>query len=130
MSGDGTPVKIDFGVPSYAIGKTLDNLKFAADGEKDEHTNGYPEMARVADEEGFPEIAAVFRAIAEVEKAHETRYRILARQLETGTIFKRDREVNWKCRNCGYIFKGKEAPAECPACGHEQGWYEMQEALE
>ena len=130
MNGDGSPVPVQLGIPSYGVGTTLENLKFAASGEHEEHTDIYPKFAKIADEEGFKEIAAVFRAISEVEKAHEHRYRILAHQVETGTVFKRSREVTWKCRNCGYVFKGREAPKECPACGHPQSFFEMQEVLE
>ena len=130
MKGDGSPVHVQFSVPAISIGKTLENLKAAADGELEEHSQLYPHMAAIAEQEGFDEIARVFRAIADVERHHEQRFRILARQVETGTVFKRDREVNWKCRNCGYVFRGTEAPKECPACGHEQGWYEIQEVLE
>lgn len=127
---EGEPLPITFQVPSYTVGSTLENLKFAANGELEEHSIGYPKMAQIADEEGFKEIATVFRAIAEVEKAHEDRFRILAKQVEEGTVFKRNRAVTWKCRNCGYIFKGTEAPQECPSCGHAQSFFEVQEVLE
>jgi rubrerythrin len=130
LKGGSPAVKIELEIPSFAKGSTLDNLKFAAGGEHDEATEAYPKFAAQAEQEGFPEIAATFRAIAEVEAAHEARYRILARQVETGTVFKREREVVWKCRNCGYVSRGLEPPEECPACGHERAFYEIQEVLE
>lgn len=130
MKGDGTPVHVQFSVPAVSIGTTLENLKASAEGELEEHSQAYPHMAAIAEQEGFDEIARIFRAIASVEREHEQRFRILAKQVETGTVFKRDREVSWKCRNCGYVSRGTEAPIECPACGHEQGFYEIQEVLE
>ncbi len=130
MGGKGGPVRIQLDVLAYGVGDTLANLKFAADGELEEHSEIYPHMAAIAEEEGFTEVARVYRAVAEVERAHEKRFRILAKQVEANTVWKRDREVNWKCRNCGYVFVGNEAPAKCPACGHPQGWYEIQEVLE
>ncbi len=130
MGGDGSAVHVQLDVSSYGVGDTLSNLKFAADGELDEHSQIYPHMAAIAEEEGFTEVARVYRAVAEVERAHEKRFRILAKQVEANTVWKRDREVSWKCRNCGYVFVGNEAPTECPACGHPQGWYEIQEVLE
>jgi rubrerythrin len=130
MAGDGAPVHVQCAVPGIAIKKTADNLRAAAEGEYEEHSQSYPHMAAIAEQEGFDEIAKAFRAIACVEREHEQRFRILLRQVEEGTVFKRDREVAWKCRNCGYVHRGLEAPTECPACGHEQGWYEIKEVLE
>jgi rubrerythrin len=130
LKGGSPSVPITVEVPTHTIGSTLENLQFAASGEHDEATAAYPTFAAEAEQEGFAEIAATFRAIAEIEAAHEARYAVLAKQVETGTVFKRDREVTWKCRNCGYIQKGFEAPKECPACGHGQGFYEVQEVLE
>lgn len=130
MKGDGSAVHVQFAVPAFSIQKTLENLKAAADGELEEHSALYPHMAAIAEQEGFDDIAKVFRNIASVEREHEMRYRILAKQVEEGTVFKRDREVAWKCRNCGYVFRGFEAPEECPACGHPQSFYEIQEVLE
>jgi rubrerythrin len=98
--------------------------------ERGEHRAAYPEFAAIADQGRFPAIIAEFRATAEVETAHERRYRILARQVEAGVVFKKDREVTWKCRNCGYTVKALEAPKRCPACGHPQSGYEVQEVLE
>jgi rubrerythrin len=86
----------------------------------------YPEFARVAKEEGFEELARLFTLTAEVEKAHEQRYRRLLRHLEEGTIFKRSDRKLWKCRNCGYIYEGNEAPEICPLCKHPQAYYEIE----
>jgi rubrerythrin len=129
-AGASPGIRVELEVPSFSVGSTLENLRFAAEGERGEHSAAYPAFAAVADQEGFAEIAATYRAIADVEAAHERRYRILAQQVETGTVFKRDREVTWKCRNCGYTVKALEAPSECPACGHSRAWYEVQEVLE
>ena len=130
LKGTGAPIHVQCEIPGSFIGSTLENLRQAANGEKSEHSQEYPRMAEVAEQEGFPEIADLFRKIASVELEHEKRFNILAHQVETGTVFKRDREVEWKCRNCGYVFRGFEAPAECPACGHKQGFYEIKEVLE
>jgi rubrerythrin len=130
MKGEGNQVHVQFEIPAIPIGRTAENLRAAAYGELEEHSLLYPRWARIADEEGLTEIADVFRAVTEVEHEHEKRFRILLKQVEDGTIFKRDREVSWKCRNCGYIFTGTQAPQECPACGHEQGWYQIGTELE
>jgi rubrerythrin len=130
IKGEGNAVHIQLGVVAHPIATTALNLKAAADSELEEHSQMYPHWAAVAEQEGFDEIAKVFRAIASVEREHEQRFRILQKQVEEGTVFKRDREVSWKCRNCGYIAQALEAPAACPACGHAQGWYEMKEVLE
>jgi rubrerythrin len=130
IKGDSTPIQIPFTVPGVPLGTTAENLRAAADGELEEHSQLYPHWAAIAEQEGFDEIAKIWHAIASVEKEHERRYRILLRQVEEGTVFKRDREVLWKCRNCGYVSKGVEAPAVCPACAHEQAFYEIKEVLE
>jgi rubrerythrin len=130
IKGENHQIHVQFRVPGIPVGKTVENLRAAANGELEEHSQTYPRFARIATEEGFTEIAAVFNAIASVEVHHEQRFRILLKQVEQGTVFKRDREVLWKCRNCGYVSKGTEAPTECPACGHEQGWYQVKEELE
>ena len=109
------------------IGTTLQNLKAAAEGENEEWSKLYPEFARVADEEGFKEIATAYRMIAKVEKAHETRYSKLNKNLEEGRVFEREGVVIWKCRNCGYLHEGKKAPKVCPACLHPQSYFEIQE---
>lgn len=108
-----------------AQGSTLDNLKAAAGGENEEWTDLYPAFADIADEEGFPEIAAAFRMIASAEKRHETRYNKLAANIENGTVFKKDQKVLWKCGNCGYVHEGAEAPDKCPACIHPQAYFEL-----
>jgi rubrerythrin len=107
------------------IGDTEANLKAATEGENDEWTEMYPEFEKVAREEGFTEIADFFHEVAEVEEEHEKRYKILAQNLQEGKVFKRDEVVKWKCRNCGYVHQGKEAPEICPACAHPQGYYEL-----
>ncbi|HNT69206.1 MAG TPA: rubrerythrin family protein [Syntrophorhabdaceae bacterium] len=122
---EGGDVEITASYPAGVIGSTLDNLKAAAAGENLEHTVLYPEAARIADEEGFGEIATVFREISEVEEEHEKRYRSLIGNIENGRVFKRDAVVKWRCRNCGYVHEGREAPVECPACAHPQAYYEL-----
>lgn len=107
------------------IGDTASNLKDAADGENYEWTTMYKEFEEVARKEGFDEIADFFHEVAEVEEKHEKRYLKLLQNLEEGKVFKRDKEVQWKCRNCGYIHTGTEAPKTCPACFHPQSWYEL-----
>ncbi|OHT03770.1 Rubrerythrin [Tritrichomonas foetus] len=130
MKGDGSQVHVQFQVPGFSIQNTLENLKSSAEGELEEHSQMYPHMAAIAEQEGFDEIAKTFRAIACVEREHQMRFLLLAKQVETGTVFKRNREVSWKCRNCGNVVVGFEAPAECPVCGHAQSYYEMKEVLE
>lgn len=107
-----------------ALSDTKGNLKGAAAGEHGEWTEMYPNMADVAEEEGFQAIANKFRRVAEIEKFHENRYNKLLEQLEDGTLLKREKEVFWRCRNCGFIFKGKEAPKKCPVCEEPQGYFE------
>ena len=108
-----------------AIGDTPANLKTAAEGENYEHTEMYPSFEKVAREEGFDEIADFFHEVAEVEEEHEKRYLKLLENVKAGRVFKRDEEVQWHCRNCGYIHTGKEAPKECPACAHPQEYFEL-----
>ncbi|MEW6696910.1 MAG: rubrerythrin [Bacillota bacterium] len=107
------------------ITDTKTHLKEAAAGENYEYTSMYKEFEKVAREEGFTEIADVFREIGEVEEEHEKRYLALLKNIEEGKVFKRDEEVKWKCRNCGYVHKGQEAPQICPACAHAQAHYEL-----
>jgi len=111
--------------PAGIVGTTLENLRAAAMGENHEHTVLYPGFAKVAREEGFTEVALVFEAISVAERQHEKRYNDLAKNIETGKVFKRDGEVAWRCRNCGYLHKGKEAPKACPACAHPQDFFEL-----
>jgi rubrerythrin len=124
---EGGPVEITAIYPAGITGTTKDNLKAAAAGENEEHTKLYPGAAKIADEEGFPEIAAQWRSIAAVEVQHEKRYLTLLQNVEKGNVFKKDKVVKWKCRNCGYVHEGKEAPAQCPACLHPQAYYEIKE---
>lgn len=106
------------------LGDTKENLKGAAAGEHEEWTEMYPEMAEVAEKEGFKKIAAKFRMVAEVEKFHEERYNKLYDAFVDGSLFKREKEVFWRCRNCGCIIKAKEAPKKCPICEEPQGYFE------
>jgi rubrerythrin len=122
---EGGDIEIQASYPAGIIGNTAGNLEAAADGEKMEWTTIYKEFEGVAMDEGFKEIASVFKEISEVEEQHETRYRKLLKNIEEGKVFKRDTVVKWKCRNCGYIHEGKEAPEKCPACVHPQSYYEL-----
>ena len=112
---------------TYPVGlsDTKANLLWAANGENEEWTELYPEFAKVAEEEGFADIAFVYRKIAEVEKHHEERYRQLLSSIENNTVFNKDTVVNWKCNNCGYIYEGESAPELCPACAHPQAYFEV-----
>lgn len=109
------------------IGSTIENLKAAAAGELEEHTDMYPRMAQEAREEGFNDIAYVFEAIGTIEKAHKERYLTLLEEVEAGTFFAKDENVTWKCRNCGHIHEGKEALKICPVCKHPQAYFELVE---
>jgi rubrerythrin len=111
--------------PAGVIGDTKANLKEAAEGEMFENTKMYPGFAKTADEEGFTDIAKTFNYISSVEKGHEKRYRALLKNVVDGTVFKKDKKVFWRCRNCGYIHEGTEVPDECPACKHERAYYEI-----
>ncbi|OPY75331.1 MAG: Rubrerythrin [Syntrophorhabdus sp. PtaU1.Bin058] len=122
---EGGDVEITASYPAGVIGNTIDNLKAAAAGENFEHSVLYPDAANIADEEGFNEIATLFREIAKVEAQHEKRYRALIANMENNRVFKRDTVVKWRCRNCGYVYEGKEAPLQCPSCAHEQAYYEL-----
>jgi rubrerythrin len=122
---EGGEAEVAAAFPAGIIGKTADNLKAAAAGENYEHTTMYPEFARVADEEGFNEIASVFTSIAVAEKQHEKRYLALAENIEKDRVFKRDKVVKWRCRNCGYIHEGTEPPDKCPACAHVKAYFEL-----
>ncbi len=122
---EGGEAEVAAAFPAGIIGKTVDNLKAAAGGENYEHTTMYPEFAKIADEEGFNEIASVFTSIAVAEKQHEKRYLALAENIEKDSVFKRDKVVKWRCRNCGYIHEGTEPPDECPACAHAKAYFEL-----
>ncbi|WP_276619986.1 rubrerythrin [Syntrophomonas wolfei] len=108
-----------------AVPATAENLLASAEGENEEHTSMYPEFEKVAREEGFNEIADIFKEIAEVEEEHEKRFRKLLENVKNNTVFKKDKPVKWRCRNCGYVHEGTEAPEECPACAHPQSYYEV-----
>ena len=122
---EGGEVEITAAFPAGVIGSTLENLKASAEGENYEHTEMYPEFARIAEEEGFNEIAAVFKSIAVAEKQHEKRYNDLIANIENDRVFKRDEEVAWRCRNCGFVYNGAEPPEECPACAHPKDHFEL-----
>ena len=107
------------------IGDTAENLAAAAAGENYEWTDMYEGFARTADEEGFPELAAKFRAVAAIEKRHEERYRALLHNVETAEVFKRSEVKVWECRNCGHIVVGTEAPKVCPVCAHPQSYFDI-----
>ena len=109
------------------IGTTADNLRAATAGEHEEWTDMYPRMAREAKEEGFPEYAFLFEAIAKIEKAHQERYQKLLEELESGALFKQSTPVRWLCRVCGHIHEGPEALKICPVCKHPQAHFELKE---
>ncbi|MBR5541853.1 MAG: rubrerythrin family protein [Bacteroides sp.] len=122
---EGGMVEITASYPAGVIATTAENLKAAAAGENEEWTADYPHFADVADEEGFPAIAAMYRNIAKAEKAHEERYLAFLNNIENGTVFKKEEETVWQCRNCGYVHEGTEAPNACPACLHPQAYFEV-----
>jgi rubrerythrin len=122
---EGGEVEITGSFPAGVIGSTVENLQEAAAGENYEHTTMYPDFAKVAREEGFDNIASIFMAIAVAEKQHEKRYKGLMANIQAGRVFKRDQETTWRCRNCGYLYTGKEAPEKCPACDHAQAHFEL-----
>ncbi len=122
---EGGEVEVTGAFPAGVIGTTVENLKGAAAGENYEHTIMYPGFAKVAREEGFDAVAAIFEAIAVAEKQHEKRYNDLVANIEAGRVFKREEKVVWRCRNCGYLHEGTEAPDVCPACVHPQDHFEL-----
>ncbi|MGC8812080.1 MAG: rubrerythrin [Candidatus Aenigmatarchaeota archaeon] len=117
-------IKIEASVPT-TFGSTVENLKAAIAGENYEYTKMYPEFAGVIEKEGFPEIAKRLKAIAIAEKHHEERYKKILKEVEAGTIFKKEKEVWWVCRECGYVHFGKEPPEKCPSCDHEKSFYQI-----
>jgi rubrerythrin len=121
----GGVVEIVASYPAGIIGTTAQNLLAAAEGEKLEWGTLYPNFADVAEQEGFKDAAETFRQVAKVEAYHERRYRKLLANVEQGKVFKKDAPIKWKCRNCGYIFEGPEAPASCPVCKHPRSYYEV-----
>lgn len=124
---EGGEVEITASYPAGVISNTLDNLKEAAAGEYEEWNTLYPTFAKIAEEEGFPHIAAKWRAIATVEVAHEARYRKLIENVYSNKVFKKDEKVMWQCRECGYLHFGTSAPVKCPSCDHPQAFYQLQE---
>lgn len=123
---EGGMVEITASYPAGMIGSTLENLQAAAAGEHEEWSLDYPHFADVAEQEGFLSIAAMYRNIAIAEKAHEERYLAFVKNIEQASVFAKEGEVVWQCRNCGYVHVGKEAPASCPACLHPQAHFEVQ----
>ncbi len=121
---EGGELEITAAFPAGVIGTTAENLKAAADGEHCEAEELYPEFAKVAEEEGFKEIATAYNNIIKAEKEHERRYLKLLERVESGKFFERDKEIYWQCRNCGFVVKAKKAPAKCPACDHPQEHFE------
>ena len=122
---EGGMVEITASYPAGVIGTTAENLKAAAAGENEEWTADYPHFADVADEEGFPAIAAMYRNIAIAEKAHEERYLAFLANIENESVFKKEETTVWQCRNCGFVYEGTEAPKACPACLHPQAYFEV-----
>jgi rubrerythrin len=122
---EGGMTEITASFPAGIIGTTLENLKASADGEHEEHTLLYPQFAKIAREEGFEAVAMVFEKISIAEKQHEKRYRDLAENIEEGQVFKREKAMTWRCRNCGYVHSSEEAPKACPACAHPQDHFEL-----
>jgi len=117
-------IKVEAAAPTV-LGSTVENLKAAIAGENYEHTEMYPEFADVAEKEGFPEIAARLMAIAKAEEHHEERYKKLLREVEAGTVFRKEKEVWWVCRECGYVHFGKEPPEKCPSCDHPRSYFQL-----
>jgi rubrerythrin len=122
---EGGEVVITAGYPAGMIKSTLENLEAAAAGEHEEWSTLYSDFARVAGEEGFPDIAESFEQIARIEKFHESRYRKLIANIKNSEVFKKKSPVKWHCINCGYVYEGDEAPEKCPACRHPQAFYEL-----
>ena len=122
---EGGMVEITASYPAGVIATTAENLKAAAAGENEEWTADYPRFADIADAEGFPAIAVMYRNIAVAEKGHEERYLALLKNIENGTVFKKAEPVTWQCRNCGFVYTGAAAPEMCPACLHPQAHFEV-----
>ena len=122
---EGGDLEITASYPAGKLGTTAENLLAAANGEHEEHSELYPAFADVAQEEGFREIAAEWRAISVAEKQHEKRYRELLANLEHERVFQREEEVTWRCRNCGYLHTAQNAPEQCPACIHPKAHFEL-----
>jgi rubrerythrin len=121
----GGMVEITASYPAGIIGSTAQNLKAAAEGEKLEWGTLYPNSAAIAEEEGFKDVAQTFRMVAKVEAYHERRYLKLLANVQQGKVFKKDSTIKWKCRNCGHVFEGSEAPEKCPVCAHPRAYFEV-----
>lgn len=122
---EGGDVEIVAAFPAGVIGTTAENLQDSAGGENHEHVHMYPDFAEIAREEGFTEIATVFKSIAVAEKQHEKRFAALLANIQNNRVFHRDEPVSWRCRNCGYVHEGTGAPDKCPACAHPQAHFEL-----
>lgn len=122
---EGGEAAVSASFPAGVIASTAANLMEAANGERHEYAEMYPSFAEVARKEGFPEIAETFLSIARAEMGHEARYLKLKKNIDDGAVFKRGGKVVWRCRNCGYMHEGSEAPQECPACKHETAYFEV-----
>ncbi len=122
---EGGEVQIVGAFPAGVIGTTVENLKAAAAGEHYEQTEMYPGFAKVARQEGFEDVAMIFEFVAVAERQHEKRYRDLAANIDAGRVFKRAQKVVWRCRNCGFLYEGTEAPENCPACAHPKAHFEL-----
>lgn len=124
INEDFEEIKVEAVAPT-TLGNTADNLRAAIAGENYEYTKMYPEFAEVAKKEGLPEIAKRLRSIAIAEEHHEERYKKLLKEVTAGTVFKKEKEVWWVCRECGHLHFGKEPPEKCPSCDHEKGFYQI-----
>ena len=117
-------IKVEAAVPTI-LGTTKENLKAAIEGENYENQIMYPDFSEIAEQEGLEEIAERLRSIAIAEKHHEERYRKILKEIEMGTFFKKEKDVLWICRKCGYVYKGKEPPEQCPSCNHERNYFQL-----
>lgn len=122
---EGGDVEITAAFPAGMIKTTVENLDAAAQGEEHEYGDMYPSFAEIAEEEGFPEVAQMYRAVSVAEKFHGDRFRALQKNIETKHVFERDGAKKWRCRNCGYVHEGLSAPEKCPACLHPQAYFEI-----
>jgi rubrerythrin len=121
----GGMVEITTSYPAGVISTTAENLKAAAEGEKLEWGTLYPSFGDIAEKEGFKDVANTFRMVAKVEAYHERRYNKLLENIQTGKVFKKDAPIMWKCRNCGHVYEGTEAPDQCPVCAHPKAYFEV-----
>ncbi len=125
---EGRPLEITATYPAGKVGTTAENLKAGAEGENEEYVDIYPEFAKVAREEGFPQVAAVFDLVAKAEVEHEERFLKLFNNIEEGKVFKKDEKTRWKCRYCGYVHEAESAPGKCPLCGYDKAYFEIKES--